>query len=642
VNFLDKLENPLKMMKSFAESAPIGVQIYNAEGYSLYVNPKHIQMFGAAPPPEYCCLYDENVAKAGHIGLVHRAFKGETVQLPAFWYDPRELPNFKDYTATFGKKCAIETRLVPIFGTSGAVSYVVFFHRDVTAEMLLRAEREAAVKERDEALRQIQILLDQTQAVIFMKDMEGRYLFVNRQFCHIFRLSKERILGLTDYDLFPKDVADGFVKNDIHVRTTGENLEVEENAVHHDGSTHRYLSLKFPMRDPSGKIIGSCGVASDISQMRAMQLELARAKKMESLGLLAGGIAHDFNNMLGSILLTADTILLRNKPLKMSLREEVESIKSAANSAALMARRLLDFGQGPVSETSRIDLGETVLRIRKILANAMGEDVAFFVDIEKPLWKIQADPGQMDQMLTNLCFNAREAMPRGGTLRIEVGNLRLPEGRFVCLKVKDSGCGISAPDLDRIFEPFFTTKKDGHTGLGLATVYTIVKAAAGNLEVVSEPGLGTEFRIMFPARRALTKKPKGPKTKTAQVDGGTILLVEDHPGMRKATAAVLKRSGYQVFEAADAKAALQIWKKHAASIDLIVTDIVMPDTSGPEMVRIMQKLKPDARVNTLFVSAYSDKKLSDYDFSQYTVFFIEKPYTADDLLEKIRKVIVRA
>lgn len=490
------------------------------------------------------------------------------------------------------------------------------------------------MQSRDKLENSLQYVLDQTHAVIYTKNLEGVYLFVNQQYCKIFDIPQERILGKTDYDFFPKEVADGFRKNDLEVRNTNKHVESEEVAIHADGQTHNYLSLKFPLRDSTGRVYGTGGVSTDITQYRKLEEELSRAKRMEALGLLAGGIAHDFNNILGTILLVADTLLVSEKRKNSEWREGVGSIRKAAQSAALMARRLLAFGNRQTRRPENIDLAVVVKGTKKIIEHALGEDVRMKLKIAPPLPAVCIDPSQIEQLMANLCFNAREAMPTGGTLSVTLASAK----GGVNLTVEDTGTGISPDALERVFEPFFTTKPDGHTGLGLATVHAIVKAASGKIEVESQPGVGTKFRVFLPAGDEVSpRRTRGKSKRGAKGRGATILLVEDHRGLRRATASILREHGYLVIESAGAKAALKEWKKAGRAIDLVISDIVMPGTSGLEMVQKMKKASGPVRA--VFVSAYSQKKLSDYNLTAKSFSFLEKPYTAEALLGRVNEAL---
>ncbi|MGZ3695857.1 MAG: PAS domain-containing protein [Bdellovibrionota bacterium] len=652
---LNNIDDTLQLLKAIIGNAPVGIQICNAAGNPIYVNEQVCRIFGGPPPPGICVLTDEHARAAGYLHLIERAFGGEKVKLPLFWYDPStltELPaEMLEYAKRIGKKAAVETELIPTFDKSGKVLHVVFLFKDVTAAIYMNEERQHALKERDDAKMLIQRVLDNTRAVIYMKDMDGRVTFVNGQYLRIFNKTQSQVIGKTDAELFPKEVAMAFRKNDLQVQNTRTHLEIEELAVHADGSVHTYISLKFPLEDSAGKLLGTCGISTDITQHRQLERELSTAKRMESVGLLAGGIAHDFNNILGIILMQVDLLLMKGKISKSELNSALQAIQVAGNRAAMLTRQLLAFGRRQKISPRVIDMGGLVLGMKDMLEKTLGEDVRVFIDIAPDLWPVRVDPSQIEQVLTNLYLNARDAMPEGGTLRISLNNvtrkkeasaLGSAKSDFVELLVSDSGIGMEPAVLDRIFEPFFTTKKEGlGTGLGLASVYGIVQGAGGEVKVDSTPGQGTTFRLFFPRASGpieeLAAKPK--KGRVSRGAKETILLVEDQEPLRMLTAAFLRESGYKVIEAGDAASALAKWAELSGKIDLVVADVIMPGLSGLEMVQQMLGVENGAPVRALFVSGYSEEKLTGHNFFQEGYHFIAKPYTALELLAKIQEVL---
>jgi two-component system cell cycle sensor histidine kinase/response regulator CckA len=653
---LDKLEDPLAMLKAMAIHATVGIQIYDARGYTLFCNPQFAKIFGAPPPPGYCVLEDEQAKAAGILDLMHRVFAGEQLSLPLTWYDPRELKNLSpeetEYLRKYCQKAAIETRCVPVLGKDGKVTHVIFIFKDVTAELQTQEQQQQALKERDDAKLQFQSLLENTRAVVYIKDLEGKYLFANEQFCKIFDKTSAHILGRKDHDLFPAELADKFRENDFQVLSCKTHLEVEEIAVHGDGVAHTYISLKFPLNDSTGAPYGLCGISTDITQYRKMERELSTAKRMEAVGLLAGGIAHDFNNILAIILMVADTLTMSESTAKPDLDKMMAIVKDAGQRAAALTRSLLAFGRRQKLQPRLLALGTNIRDIENILNKALGEDVQFTVNVASDLWLINAHPTQIDQILTNLAFNSRDAMPKGGNLTITAVNVSIIAGQggwkignvsgdFVELQVADTGCGIDPKILDRIYEPFFTTKQEGQrSGLGLSTVYGIVQDIGGEILVESSPGQGATFKIYFPRARGTIApsiaKP-APANKTPR-STETILLVEDQEVLRGITATFLRERGYIVYEASDGTSALQLWSKISSAVDLVMTDIVMPGMSGLEMTQTLLKTGAKPHMKVLFVSGYSEKKLSEYGFDRDKYQVFEKPYGASALLSKIREI----
>jgi PAS domain S-box-containing protein len=654
LNGPESLPDSLRLLTVVTMRVPVGVQIYDHEGRSVFVNEHFCKMFGAPPPPSYRVLNDELAEAAGAMEPVRKAYQGQRGVTPIFWYDPRELQADPEYTKKYGKRCGIQTELEPVFGKDGKVTHVVFFHRDVTAELFMQEERERALKERDDARSLVQKVLDQTQAVIYIKDLEGRFIFVNGQFCRIFELTQAQIIGKADHDLFPKAIADHFRANDLRVQETRSHIEIEEDAIHSDGTTHTYLSLKFPLDDSAGALHGVCGISTDLTQYRRMERELNQAKRMEAVGLLAGGVAHNFNNSIGVILLLADTLLMQKPGVSAPWHESVEAIKSAARGASFLTRQLLAFGRRQVRRPVVLDLATVVAGVEEILRRTMGEGIKFKVEAAEVI-PVLADAFEVEQILMNLCLNARDAMPSGGDLNLRLRRVRIsaeesegfpwrfgqPSGDLAEMSVTDTGTGMAAEVASRIFEPFFTTKADGQgSGLGLATVQGIIEGAGGGMTVKTSPGSGTAFSVYLPLAQGAprTEAAPSPSVRSAERGTETVLLVEDHGSLRHITASLLREHGYTVLEARDARSALEIWAVSGSNVDLIVTDVVMPGMGAYEMVARIEEAsgKP---VKTLFTSAYSRQRIGDHKTTSPAAHFLEKPYGGAQLLAKVREIL---
>lgn len=635
---MDQSSPLLKQIVGFAQLAPFGVQVYDANGYFVFVNEQSKQIFGAPPPSNYCVLKDERVAASGNLHLIHKAFAGEPSQLPQFWSAPRQ------------KECAIETYMYPWLGEDGKVQFVLFLYKDVTGEIHLRQEREQVIKERDDAKSLIRAVLEQTQAVVYIKDLDGRYIYVNSQHLRIFNLEEKDVIGRTDFEIFPRHIAAEFHHNDQKVFKSATHIETEEIAIHSDQSAHTYISLKFPLKDSTGELYGLCGISTDVTERRRTERELNAAKRMEAVGILAGGIAHDFNNSLEIIMLVADTILMTGADQDPRLKTSIEAIKASVQGAAVLTRQLLAFARKQSFITKVLQPDLIVRETMGILRNALGADIHFDLDIDDSVWPLRMDPLQLEQILTNLCFNARDAMSRGGRLKVSMKNRSLPgggeewqlgkpTGEYVEILVADSGVGMDQATLERVFEPFFTTKPDGQgSGLGLSTVYGIVQQAGGDITVESEPGRGTTFKILFPRSESgtLNVGHSGEEDKRAMHGSETVLLVDDKPQLLAVTANLLKECGYKVIESLSPEAALTTYSALKGQIDIVVTDIVMPTLSGPEMVDRMAAFGKKPKV--LFVSAYAQKTFAS-DLEPSGGHFLTKPYTANQLLREIRTVL---
>lgn len=384
--------------------------------------------------------------------------------------------------------------------------------------------------------------------------------------------------------------------------------------------------------------------------LRESEAQLRHAQKMESIGQLAAGIAHDFNNLLTVINSYSDMLLGEHRFDEAFLRNGLNQIKEAGHRAASLTRQLLAFSRRQVLEPKILDLNEAVANIAKMLRRLIGEDIALEFCPHPALGGVKADPGQIEQIIINLAVNARDAMPQGGRLTVETMNVDLDEaaaraqqsvepGSYVMLAVSDTGCGMDTGTQARIFEPFFTTKGIGHgTGLGLATVYGIVKQSGGHIAVSSEPGKGSTFRIYLPR----LKEKAGPAPAALPPDetllgSETVLLVEDDEMVRSLTQAILERYGYTVLAARNVHDALYFSGDRARAIHLLLTDTIMPEMNGPELAKRVLRMRPDLKV--LFMSGYTDKVFSNDGSQEAGVVCLQKPFTPQALARKIRSVL---
>ncbi len=376
---------------------------------------------------------------------------------------------------------------------------------------------------------------------------------------------------------------------------------------------------------------------------------LRHSQKMEAVGRLAGGIAHDFNNLLTAIIGYADLIALRTPPGHVN-REEAEQIVKAGEKAAALTRQLLAFSRKQLLQPRVIDLHALLLEMRKLLHRVIGEHIDLRLETTAVNARVKADPNQIEQVVLNLGVNARDAMPAGGTLAIRTANasgqeaimdgtVALPAGEYVTVMVQDTGCGMDAATRERIFEPFFTTKGPGKgTGLGLATVYGILQQSGGGIAVRSTPGVGTSFTVYLPVETAPLDEVKAvPAPARGSPNAETVLVVEDDETVRELVCAVLSEQGYEVLCASHGREALRMAAEHHGAIDLVVSDIIMPQMHGPELVRELLRTRP--KIKVLFVSGYSDSDISDQGIIAPDVRFLEKPFTPGTLVRKVREVL---
>jgi PAS domain S-box-containing protein len=389
----------------------------------------------------------------------------------------------------------------------------------------------------------------------------------------------------------------------------------------------------------------------DVTEQRRLQTQLVQSQKMEAVGRLAGGIAHDFNNLL-TVITTSCDLLLEDLGASDPKREDVEQVRKAADGAAALTRQLLAFSRQQVLAPVIVNLGDVVYGVEKMLRRVIGEDVDLVTVLDRDAGSVKADVGQLEQVLMNLAVNARDAMPTGGKLTIETSNIehdpdyaREQEAaavrRFVMLAVSDTGTGMDEATKAKIFEPFFTTKEVGKgTGLGLATVYGIVKQSGGFIWVYSEPGLGTTFKIYLPQVDAVAEGgTAGAAPATVLRGTETVLLVEDAAAVRAVARQALARQGYTVLEAPNGTEALQIAASHAGPIHLLLTDVVMPGLSGRQLSDQLVRLRPDTRV--LYTSGYTDDAVVRHGVLESGIAYLQKPFTADGLARKVREVLDR-
>lgn len=390
-------------------------------------------------------------------------------------------------------------------------------------------------------------------------------------------------------------------------------------------------------------------IMRDISDRMRLEQQLHQAQKMEAFGQLSGGVSHDFNNLL-TVIMGYCECLEEDASLKSDSRDMIQQIYRAGGRAAALTRQLLAFSRQQVFQAKVLNLNEIVTDTGKMLGRLIGEDLALATTLSPTLWPVKVDAGQMEQVLMNLAVNARDAMPQGGRLTIETANVELDEsyseeyldvtpGRYVVMAVSDTGCGMDQKTKARIFEPFFTTKAPGKgTGLGLATVFGIVKQSGGHVTVYSEVGKGTTFRIYLPRVESTSESHSDEKPKLAPAKGSeTILVVEDAEMVRNLACRILRNHGYTVLEAENGAMALQICKRHAGDIQLVLTDVVMPEMSGRQLAEHLRERRMSAKV--LFMSGYTDDAVVRHGILEAEASFIQKPFTPSSLSQKVREVL---
>ena len=404
-----------------------------------------------------------------------------------------------------------------------------------------------------------------------------------------------------------------------------------------------------PLYGADRQVAGMLAIAADLTEMRRLEVQYRQSQKLEAIGRLAGGIAHDFNNILTAILSTSELLLAEVVPASR-VHNDVDEIRKAAQRAAGLTRQLLVFSRQQVLEPRVVDVNALVVEAQQLLRRLIGEDIELRTALAPSLEAVRADPSQLEQVILNLVMNARDAMPRGGVITIETSNVELDggyadrhvparPGPYVLLAVSDTGIGMDAATQARLFEPFFTTKQPGEgTGLGLATVYGIVKQSSGYIWAYSEPHHGTTFKIYFPRVGRAPEPVAAPDVPVATMRGSeVILVVEDQDEVRRLTRRMLEARGYAVLAAASGPDALQVAERHKGQIDLLVTDVVMPGMHGHELALLLEPTRPEMKV--LYVSGYPDASIVHQGLLKPGLAFLQKPFGPDGLARKVREVL---
>ncbi len=427
-----------------------------------------------------------------------------------------------------------------------------------------------------------------------------------------------------------------------------DSYEVEYRFRRVDASYAVVLDRAHIVYAENGQPTRAIGAVTDLSDRRELEDQFRHAQKMEAVGRLAGGVAHDFNNLL-MVITTYTEMMQEQLGHENGFRKHLAQVQKAAERASALTRQLLAFSRKQVLLPRIIDMNDVVEDSLKLIQRLIGEDIELSVSLGKALWAVKADPGQIVQVLMNLCVNARDAMPNGGKLTIGTENCSFDvkaakehrgfvPGKYAALFVRDTGTGMTKEVQTRLFEPFFTTKESGRgTGLGLSTVFGIVKQSGGYIWVDSELGRGSSFTIYFPAVDAPLTAIVTLEIKQAKGQGETILLVEDDEALRESISTYLNRHGYEVLEASNGDQALHIASQHSGTIQVLMTDIILPKLSGVELGREFAKMSP--QVVILYMSGYSDRELTDYDPASSTVGFLQKPIALQMLLQKLREII---
>ena len=493
-------------------------------------------------------------------------------------------------------------------------------------------------------------LVESADDAIFTKRLDGTITSWNPGAARLYGYSPEEIIGRSVTVLAPDHPEE--ISSILARLTAGERIEHFDTVRLHKNGSRRDVSLTIsPIRNRNGEIVAASTVARDITERKAAESQVLQAQKLESIGRLAGGIAHDFNNMLTAIGGYADMLMDDLSPdrgtepdLAVS-RRSVAAISYAADQASVLTAQLLAFSRQQVVTVKVVELNAGIHAVEPMLRRLIGEDLRLVFKLDPAAGALMADPGQLDQILINLVVNARDAMPDGGAISIETGNAEFDEpyaiehfevapGPYVMLAVSDTGVGMDRETRAHIFEPFFTTKDVGKgTGLGLATTYGIVHQAGGHIWLYSEPGVGTTFKLYFPrVDAAATSEATGRQTPFG-LHTGVVLVVEDEPVVRDVTTRLLERAGYKVVVVGDGAEAVAALEKMTETIDVLVTDVIMPNMSGIALGDWVLDAYP--RIGVVLLSGYTAETLDLDRIAQRGAVFVSKPFTALQLLQAV-------
>jgi PAS domain S-box-containing protein len=623
----DQLRAAEQLFRRAFDDAPIGMALIDLDGRWLRLNRSLCQMLGRSEQQ----LRTTELNELSH---------PEDRRL--------DRPLIKELLAGRRRSFAIEKRYLRADGTMvHALVHVSLMHGDgerplyFLCQLVDITERRRAEAERKASEERLQAIIDNSPALIIVKDTQHRYLLVNRRWQELFGVRADQAVGRTSEEVLPATRRPEHREIDERVAENGEPYEAMMVIPEPDGLDERtFLMVKFPLRDVEGDVSAVVTIATDITERRRsaeeraeLEHRLAQAQRLESVGQLAGGVAHDFNNLL-SVILTCVGFATRELPLDHPVRDDVEEIGRAADRAAALTRQLLMFSRREVVKPEVLDVGGLLRDLERLLNRTLSERIALRITVGPDLLPVLADRAQLEQVLVNLAVNARDAMPDGGTLAIAVAGVS--DG--VRITVVDDGTGMAEEVRDRAFEPFFTTKDPGQgTGLGLATVHGIVTDSGGTVDIDSAPGKGTSVAIFLPGCREEVRSPEPPAEPGEHAPStARVLVVEDQEPVRRQACRILAAHGYEVTEAPGGEEALAGWER----VDVLVTDVVMPGMTGQQLAQVAVECNPDLRV--VYMSGHTEDVLVRNGARARNLAFVQKPFTRATLLRAVEDALAVA
>lgn len=530
--------------------------------------------------------------------------------------------------------------------TRALVGMTLLFDVFVVYQQLEIHRMRKQMAEREEQFR---LISENAADMIAVVDVNGNRLYNSPAYEKVLGYTAEELRHTSPYDQIHDDDKQKVLDAANEAKVTGLGRRVEYRIRHKDGQWRILESTASAVRNARGDVEKLVIVNREITDRKHLEQQLFLSQKLEAIGRLSGGIAHDFNNLLG-VIIGYSQVLQQTIGANHELREPIDEILGAGERAASLTRQLLAFSRKQVLEPKVLNLNVVVSDVEKMLRRLIGENIELTISLDRHLGNVKADRSQIEQVILNLAVNARDAMPEGGKLVITSANAVLGQaecaryhyvipGKYILLEVRDTGCGMDEEIQSHIFEPFFTTKESGKgTGLGLATVYGIIKQSGGFIWVESSPHKGASFKIYLPQVEEALEAPHKSEDASAQgIATQTILLVEDENSLRKLTHKILKEVGYKVLEAKDASQALEVASNSEAEIHLLLTDIIMPGLSGRALAEKLSPVRPSMKV--LFMSGYTDGEIAPQGVLDPKMTILRKPFKWEDLTRTVKQVL---
>ena len=628
------LEASRKKLQLIIDKSPIGICTVDLQSNIVAANPAYAHMLGYTR---------EELRGMSFFDLTHPDYRPQNREI-FLQFSSQQRNGFaidKVYLRKDGTPIDVSLYAIMIEDHAAGTQFGIAFVEDITRQ-------KHAQKELMQSKQFIESVLNGIVDPVFVKDQQHRWIMLNDAFCRMIGHPSHEMQGKTDYEVFSREQADNFREGDKTVLNSNEPYIRDEDITIND-QTRIFAVAKSTFTNPITGERNIVATLRDVTDARRTEEQLRQAQKMESVGRLAGGVAHDFNNMLGVILGHTDMIL-DHPELLPPVRAALTEVRKAAQRSAEMTRQLLAFARKQTMAPEVLDINTMVEGMLKIIKRLIGEDVHLDWEPGAHTWPIKMDPSQVDQILVNLCVNARDAINGVGKVTIATDNATFDEahckhhadckpGEYVLLAVRDNGNGMPPETVDKIFEPFFTTKQLGKgTGLGLATVHGIVMQNNGFISVDSKPGKGTSFKIYLPRHAGPSREVSPPDhLKTTARGHETILVVEDEPAILHMVTEMLQGIGYTILPAETPSQAIPLAQSHQGTIDLLLTDVVMPAMNGRELSVHIKALYP--QVKCLFMSGYTANIIAKQGVLDKGVHFIQKPFSIQNLASKLRELL---